>query len=276
MIVRSARSQNFTITSNAILEDSALDWRDVGLLVYLLSKPDYWKVSTAHLASVKKTKIDGVKASLKALRAAGYVQLKKLSTGHSDWHVFDMPQLVDLDDEQPAPNVEKPKVDYPSEAIEKPKVDYPSEGKSTPLVSTEYKQVRTDTNNVREPTLIADDFEIDDHVKFRLAASGVPMVVAEFLLVEFVNKNISTGYVSRCWAAELVSYCKIFEWRYKKHEQAARRIESVSGKTNNSAASHHDWIKKSLADALAEEQGAETVQSLSSQVHPSLVIGNGK
>ena len=48
----SALRKNFTILSNVTLADERLSWEARGLLVYLLSKPDHWRVSVKHLVKI--------------------------------------------------------------------------------------------------------------------------------------------------------------------------------------------------------------------------------
>lgn len=132
MITRAKRKKtNYTHIWNSAINDEALDWKDLGLLVFLLSKPDDWVVSTKHLAAQRKTGIDGIKSSLKSLRAAGYVELQKLGSGHTNWIVHDTARS------------ENPKVENPPLALE-PEVENPSEGKSTPLVNTDLPLVITE------------------------------------------------------------------------------------------------------------------------------------
>jgi hypothetical protein len=78
MIVRSARPEsNFTIISNDVINDQRLSFKARGLLVYLLSKPDAWRTTTAHLASVSPNGIDAVKTGMKELENVGYVRRVK-------------------------------------------------------------------------------------------------------------------------------------------------------------------------------------------------------
>jgi len=102
MIIRSQRPEhNFTIISNQVIEDANLDWKDLGLLVYLLSKPDNWQISLAHLAKQKRTGQDGVSTAIKNLKQSGYIRMKRHSTGHVDWCVYDRPQTGDPEQEVP-------------------------------------------------------------------------------------------------------------------------------------------------------------------------------
>ena len=237
MIVRGARSENYTVLSNAILEDENLDWRDVGILIYLLSKPDHWEVSPSHLANIKKSGRDAVYASLKRLRAAGYVTYEKQSSGVGNYIVFDSPQ-----NKKPNPDfqdVEKPHPEKPD--LEKPDLENPT------LVNTDNKVI-TDSNNnnacAREKTLIPDDFEIDPIVNARLFSSGVRHDVAKFLLREFIDKNVSTGYLSFNWPAEFASYCLRNEWRYDKHVESERRGKQGKGISSEPKQGFIDRLKR--------------------------------
>ena len=125
MIIRSQKPEHsFTIISNEVIEDTNLDWKDLGLLVYLLSKPDNWEISLAHLAKQKRTGQDGVATAIKNLKQAGYIRMKRHSTGHVDWYVYDRPQ------------------------IDSPKLDNP-QGENKALISTEYKQVLNNNKSKR-------------------------------------------------------------------------------------------------------------------------------
>ncbi|WP_232612835.1 conserved phage C-terminal domain-containing protein [Photobacterium carnosum] len=66
------------------------------MLSYILSKPDNWSVSPAQLITVtkntaKKTARDGVYAILKELKDIGFVGIEKLSTGDTNYIVYDTP-----------------------------------------------------------------------------------------------------------------------------------------------------------------------------------------
>jgi hypothetical protein len=79
MIVRAPRPQGgFTVLRNETLSDRRLSWAARGLLAYLLSKPDHWRVSPAHLATeTAEARVssgrDAVYALLGELEAAGYI-----------------------------------------------------------------------------------------------------------------------------------------------------------------------------------------------------------
>lgn len=78
-IQRAARPQsNFYILDKAISEDRRLSWAARGMLVYLLGKPDGWRVSRTALVNETEgarahTRRDGVLAILAELIEAGYM-----------------------------------------------------------------------------------------------------------------------------------------------------------------------------------------------------------
>ena len=129
MIIRAARPhQNYTVVHNELIEDKQLTWKARGILVYLLSKPDHWRTTSAHLASQSPEGIYAVRAGLQQLERAGYIRRIKKQNSRGQWStytvVFDHPQPVDN-------YVEK--VGYLSTAEEQ----LPHSGFTMPSVSTD-------------------------------------------------------------------------------------------------------------------------------------------
>ena len=114
MIVRESRRERFTVVSNAALEDSRLSFQAKGLLVYLLSKPDGWRVSREHLATVGTNGISSVRAILTELEECGYLsRVRKAGEhGHFTWE--------SIIHENPLPSAENPPMVNPP--MEKPPV----------------------------------------------------------------------------------------------------------------------------------------------------------
>jgi hypothetical protein len=79
-ILRSPRPEsNYYVLDKAISEDKRLSWAARGMLIFLLGKPDHWKVSVASLvneteSSSRPSRRDAVYALIKELKDAGYVQ----------------------------------------------------------------------------------------------------------------------------------------------------------------------------------------------------------
>lgn len=97
MIVRSKRSKNFTVLDNGVLEDDRISFRAKGVLVFLLSKPDNWKVSERHLARIGQEGVTAIRGALKELENAGYIERRRLqgAGGLFEWEsvVFDTPRF---------------------------------------------------------------------------------------------------------------------------------------------------------------------------------------
>jgi hypothetical protein len=76
-IRRAARRHRFVIVDQAAIEDMRLSWAARGLLAYLLSRPDDWKVLVNDLKKRGNLGRDGIYALLRELRRAGYVRFER-------------------------------------------------------------------------------------------------------------------------------------------------------------------------------------------------------
>lgn len=100
-IIRAPRPErNFYMLDKTISEDKRLSWAARGLLVFLLGKPDHWRVSVPALVNetskaCKSTGRDAVYKLLSELIDAGYAHRQKHSNGTIDYTVSE-------------PNPEKP------------------------------------------------------------------------------------------------------------------------------------------------------------------------
>lgn len=82
MIRLSARRGGYTVLDNSLFS-AGLSFRAMGLLAYLLSKPDNWQVSVSQLVeqvanSSHPDGRDAVYAVLAELRAAGFIERTRL------------------------------------------------------------------------------------------------------------------------------------------------------------------------------------------------------
>ena len=195
-IIRAKREHNYTVINNKVFQRNQLSWQAMGMLSYLLSKPDDWSVVVNELISVTKdtakpTGNNGVYNILKELKEKGFVQVRKNGNGTTDYIVFD------------EPNQANPNQANPNQA-------------ETTLVNTDIQQVLNITKDgdvgveVSEPSEtdeptnsnifgdfpITDDWEPKDKVAFdaKLRRSQIPSLGDKRIkdaLIEF------TGY----WAA---------------------------------------------------------------------------
>lgn len=116
MIIRSPRPEsNWYQLDKRISEDKRLSWAARGLLIYLLGKPDNWRIMPSALVnevadSRIPTKRDGTYALLEELIGAGYIKRVQERVAHGflgnmEYHVS----------EQPLPAQPYPAQPYPAE-----------------------------------------------------------------------------------------------------------------------------------------------------------------
>ena len=119
MIQRSARTGNFTVLGNGIFTDNALSFEAMGLLAYLLSKPDNWSIhpralSKATEGSDQRRGMGKIYDLLNVLIAAGYVVRFKRANGEVDYIVYDEPVRGEMSQN---PNQGNPNQDFPDVLI---------------------------------------------------------------------------------------------------------------------------------------------------------------
>lgn len=107
-IIRAARKErDFAILSNALLQDSRLSMRGLGLLVRLLSRPDNWETNSEILAREFNCGREQMRAVLCELRDLGYMSLVKYQDekGHwsSKWYVHESPENQEPSSREPEP-----------------------------------------------------------------------------------------------------------------------------------------------------------------------------
>ena len=134
-IIRTKREHSYTVVSNKIYDKNQLSWQAMGLLGYLLTKPDSWQVMVAELVNVTKdtkkpTGREGVYNIINELKEKGFISVRKNSDGSTDYTVYDEPIQQS--------NHENPNQAEPNQA--EPNQAEPNQAEPT-LVNTEYKQV---------------------------------------------------------------------------------------------------------------------------------------
>ena len=92
MIRRTARRENFTVLGNGMFADNGLSFEAMGLLAYLLSKPDEWVLRPQALAdategTAQRRGINKIHALLRELVEAGFISRNRLSTGEMEYHI---------------------------------------------------------------------------------------------------------------------------------------------------------------------------------------------
>ena len=148
MIQRTPRRNNFTIIGNGIFTENALSFEAMGLLAYLLSKPDNWQVHVQALVrategTAQKRGENKILALLRELIGAGYIIRQRQSSGKMDYYVYDEPQGEPSADTTPdsgscAENASQPIENKPQPS--KPHVAKPHVAFEGVLINTEGQQ----------------------------------------------------------------------------------------------------------------------------------------
>lgn len=95
-IRRAERRERFVIIDRTAVDDARLSYRALGLLVYILSKPDNWKVHVNHLASQHAEGREAVRTALNELLTLGYAVRNRGQGegGRFEWEfvIYELPQ----------------------------------------------------------------------------------------------------------------------------------------------------------------------------------------
>ena len=88
-IKRKRSSENFTVLSNDFLRDENLSLKSKGLLAYILSLPDDWKIYFEEVANHHKNGITAVRNAWKELEKNGYARTVKIPNDNNlvkEWY----------------------------------------------------------------------------------------------------------------------------------------------------------------------------------------------
>nr|DAK77163.1 MAG TPA: Dna polymerase B [Caudoviricetes sp.] len=167
-IIRAKREHNYTVISNKVYDKNQLSWQAMGMLGYLLTKPDDWSVIVSELVNVTKetakpTGKEGVYNILKELRDKGFIVVQKNSDGSTDYTVYD----------EPLPNQGKPNQAEPNQG--KPNQAEPNQGKPNqaepPLLNTDIQQVLSSNKDGDVGIAVADQAAEDgEHINSGFAS----------------------------------------------------------------------------------------------------------
>lgn len=85
-VVRASSHQsNFTIIENRVIRDDRLSYRARGILLYLLSQRDGWRVDATRIAAAGGEGRDAVRTALRELEGVGYVRYLKQQSAGGRW-----------------------------------------------------------------------------------------------------------------------------------------------------------------------------------------------
>jgi hypothetical protein len=90
-IFRVSPASNFTIYANDLI-NSDIPPTPKAILIYLLSKPDTWRVKAHDIRKQLGLSAYAVKNGLRWLMSAGFAAYSRLKSGHTIWQVFSNPK----------------------------------------------------------------------------------------------------------------------------------------------------------------------------------------
>jgi predicted transcriptional regulator len=101
----------FVVLSKSTVKDNSLSWDMLGLLVYLLAKPDNWQVRVDHLAAERGQHPATIYRLLRKLRDAGFVRRTDIVRRKPDGR-FDQACLYDVFESRESAELLGPKVPF--------------------------------------------------------------------------------------------------------------------------------------------------------------------
>ncbi|KUZ66850.1 hypothetical protein WI36_24080 [Burkholderia ubonensis] len=255
MIVRSRqKDRGFYMLDNVLANDQRISWSAKGMLVFLLAKPDNWRVSVEALVnftkpSARPTGRDGVYSIINELIDAGYMAKQKHANGSLDYMVYDEPQTPEQEGAEPLP--ENPEQASSSQIREIPNREKPDpENPTLDNTDSKKKTVKASRNTER-----AERFDAQAH----LVSMGVDAkVAADWLKTRKTKRLASTVTAFEGVAleaekagismADAVKYACVRGWGSFKSDWLTS--DGASGAQSSRSTSTHSVKGKDYAQGL--------------------------
>ena len=144
-VFRVEKTKDYTVMSNYHLKDKTITLKAKGLLSQMLSLPESWNYTLEGLAQLNKEKIDAIRAAVKELETAGYIERSrerdsKGRLGDTIYTIFEQPKPPTLEN----PTLENPTLENPT--LDNPILDNPTLGKPTQGNPMQLNTNRLNTN----------------------------------------------------------------------------------------------------------------------------------
>jgi len=191
-IRRAARRHRFVIVDQAAVEDTRLSWAARGLLAYLLSRPDDWKVLVNDLKKRGDLGRDGVYALLRELRQAGYVRFERNRDAQGrmrggTYIVSEIPHPASPDVGAPAPAAPRP-----ANAGALPNTDRKKRTTTTTRPTDTYAAATATKATLRFPDWLPTDM----HAPARRLVAGLDSADGQLVIDEWTGA-LAAGAVKR-------------------------------------------------------------------------------
>ena len=95
-------NRTYSTISNYHIRDKELTLKAIGLLTKLLTMPPEWDYTIAGLVSICKESKNTIKAILKELKTAGYLEIEKINPRQGQktikyvWHIYEKPAAAEM------------------------------------------------------------------------------------------------------------------------------------------------------------------------------------
>ena len=231
-IIRAPRRHRFVILDQQAVEDIRLSWAARGLLAYLLSRPDDWRVLINDLRNRGDLGRDGIYKLLRELRDTGYVRFQRSRDGRGrirggTYLVQEIPSLPhpDLPDtaepDTAAPGPVKP------EALLNTDIDLIQTTTTTPTTTKGCgSRSETEIDRIEFISWMPDDLKVSAIEKVaRLEPASAQLVIDEWTGILATGRIESSplGYLHT-----LVSRCESGHFRLHYAEEVAQiRMEQA-------------------------------------------------
>jgi hypothetical protein len=97
-VLHKHQRQTYTVIDNQALRDEALSLRAKGLLAYLLSLPENWRINATDLSRRSTDGVQAIRSTMRELEAAGYMVYVKTQDAAGQWattiHVAETPEIL--------------------------------------------------------------------------------------------------------------------------------------------------------------------------------------
>ena len=248
-IIRAPKVESFFyVLDKKISEDKRLSWQARGLLVYLLGKPDHWKVSIEALKaetidSRKPTSRDGIYSMLDELSSAGYINRVQVRDESGRMACFDY-----IVNETPFPD--------------KPFPDAPVAADKT-LVSNDLKQELKKANSCHQQ---AEDIPFEKILKTYNDQCG-ELLSKAVKLDKKRKKNIERCWIEEYQGARLFSSGAFWKLYFDKCLTNPHWL----GETGSWKADLEFLTRETTVTRVFEMIGAEELRKISEQLKKSAI-----
>ena len=198
-IIRTVKKSQYVTINNSVFTDKRLSWKAKGIMGYLLSRPDDWKVIVGDLIKQSKDGKDAVYTGLKELKKYGYVEQRTIRREDGKKSILRWEYIVY---EEPIQKREEPLTENPEVDLihtdylltENPEVDNPEMDNPT-LLNTECTNdlIKPNTKNKQiEPNVLVPVVVNIDFFSIREDLKQLSIKVSDQELTQWISKHDAT------------------------------------------------------------------------------------